>query len=158
MNASIAICEPECPNDAISLGAEIYEIDPASAPSASVTSTPQCREVCPVDCIPVNPAHVETREQLQLKYAPDETQESTDRMTMKASPSSRRRQEIAAGAEAEAVKNNWAVTIAVVDDGGHLLWLQRLDGAAPVSSWIGPQKAVAPPPSVVARAQSTKKW
>jgi len=49
---------------------------------------------------------------------------------------------IAAGAEAEAVKNNWAVTIAVVDDGGHLLWLQRLDGAAPVSSWIGPQKAV----------------
>ena len=31
--------------------------------------TPQCREVCPVDCIPVNPAHIETREQLQLKYA-----------------------------------------------------------------------------------------
>jgi glc operon protein GlcG len=27
--------------------------------------------------------------------------------------------------------NNWAVTIAIVDDGGHLLWLQRLDGAAP---------------------------
>lgn len=49
---------------------------------------------------------------------------------------------IAAAAEAEAVKNSWAVTIAVVDDGGHLLWLQRLDGAAPVSSWIGPQKAV----------------
>ena len=49
---------------------------------------------------------------------------------------------IAAAAEAEAVKNNWAVTISVVDDGGHLLWLQRLDGAAPVSSWIGPQKAV----------------
>ena len=49
---------------------------------------------------------------------------------------------IAAAAEAEAVKNNWAVTISVVDDGGHLLWLQRLDGAAPVSSWIGPKKAV----------------
>ena len=49
---------------------------------------------------------------------------------------------IAAGAEAEAVKNNWAVTISVVDDGGHLLWLQRLDGAAPVSAWIGPQKAI----------------
>jgi uncharacterized protein GlcG (DUF336 family) len=48
---------------------------------------------------------------------------------------------IAAGAEAEAVKNNWAVTISIVDDGGHLLWLQRLDGAAPVSSWIGPAKA-----------------
>ncbi len=49
---------------------------------------------------------------------------------------------IAAAAEAEAVKNNWAVTIAIVDDGGHLLWLQRLDGAAPVSAWIGPQKAI----------------
>ena len=49
---------------------------------------------------------------------------------------------IAAAAEAEAVKNNWAVTISVVDDGGHLLWLQRLDGAAPVSAWIGPQKAI----------------
>jgi glc operon protein GlcG len=49
---------------------------------------------------------------------------------------------IAAGAEAEAVKNQWAVTIAIVDDGGHLLWLQRLDGAAPVSAWIGPQKAI----------------
>ena len=41
---------------------------------------------------------------------------------------------IAAAAEAEALKNQWAVTIAIVDDGGHLLWLQRLDGAAAVSS------------------------
>jgi glc operon protein GlcG len=49
---------------------------------------------------------------------------------------------IAAAAEAEALKNGWAVTISVVDDGGHLLWLQRLDGAAPVSAWIGPQKAI----------------
>ncbi len=49
---------------------------------------------------------------------------------------------IAGGAETEAIKNNWAVTIAIVDDGGHLLWLQRLDGAAPVSAWIGPQKAI----------------
>lgn len=48
---------------------------------------------------------------------------------------------IAAAAEAEAKKNNWAVTIAIVDDGGHLLWLQRLDGAAPISSYIGPEKA-----------------
>ena len=48
---------------------------------------------------------------------------------------------IAAAAEAEALKNNWAVTIAIVDDGGHLLWLQRLDGAAPISSHIGPAKA-----------------
>ena len=48
---------------------------------------------------------------------------------------------IAAAAEAEALKNRWAVTIAIVDDGGHLLWLQRLDGAAPVSSHIAPGKA-----------------
>lgn len=48
---------------------------------------------------------------------------------------------IAAAAEAEALRNNWAVTIAVVDDGGHLLWLQRLDGAAPVSAHIAPAKA-----------------
>jgi uncharacterized protein GlcG (DUF336 family) len=48
---------------------------------------------------------------------------------------------IAAAAEAEAVRNAWAVTIAIVDDGGHLLWLQRLDGAAPVSAHIAPGKA-----------------
>ncbi len=48
---------------------------------------------------------------------------------------------IAAAAEAEAMKNNWAVTIAVVDDGGHLLWLQRLDGAAAISAHIAPAKA-----------------
>ena len=48
---------------------------------------------------------------------------------------------IAAAAESEALRNAWAVTIAIVDDGGHLLWLQRLDGAAPVSSHIAPAKA-----------------
>ena len=48
---------------------------------------------------------------------------------------------IAAAAEAEALKNQWAVTIAIVDDGGHLLWLQRLDGAPPLSSHIAPAKA-----------------
>lgn len=48
---------------------------------------------------------------------------------------------IAAAAEAEALKNNWAVTIAIVDDGGHLLHLQRLDGAAPISAHIAPAKA-----------------
>ena len=48
---------------------------------------------------------------------------------------------IAAAAEAEAVKNNWAVTIAIVDDGGHLLHLQRLDGAPPISSHLAPAKA-----------------
>jgi len=48
---------------------------------------------------------------------------------------------IAAAAEAEALANNWAVAIAVVDDGGHLLWLQRLDNTAPISAQIAPAKA-----------------
>jgi glc operon protein GlcG len=48
---------------------------------------------------------------------------------------------IAAAAEQEAKANNWAVTISIVDDGGHLLWLQRLDGAAPISAHIAPAKA-----------------
>ena len=48
---------------------------------------------------------------------------------------------IAAAAEAEALKNNWAVTIAIADDAGNLLWLQRLDGAAALSSHIAPAKA-----------------
>ena len=48
---------------------------------------------------------------------------------------------IAAAAEAEAFRNNWAVTIAIVDEGGHLLHLQRLDGAAPISAHIAPAKA-----------------
>jgi glc operon protein GlcG len=48
---------------------------------------------------------------------------------------------IAAAAEAEAVANNWGVVISIVDDGGHLLWLQRLDGVAPISSRIAPAKA-----------------
>ena len=50
-------------------------------------------------------------------------------------------QTIAAAAQAEAIKNNWAVSIAIVDDGGHLLSFQRLDGAAPISSHIAPGKA-----------------
>src|SRR5574337_603285 len=48
---------------------------------------------------------------------------------------------IVAAAEAEALRNHWAVSVAVVDDGGHLLALQRLDGAAPVSALIAPEKA-----------------
>ncbi|MCB1997321.1 MAG: heme-binding protein, partial [Rhodoferax sp.] len=47
----------------------------------------------------------------------------------------------AAAAEAEALANAWAVSIAIVDDGGHLLWLQRLDGAPPISAQIAPAKA-----------------
>lgn len=48
---------------------------------------------------------------------------------------------IAAAAEAEAQGQGWAVTIAIADDGGHLLWLQRLDGAAPISAEIAAAKA-----------------
>ena len=48
---------------------------------------------------------------------------------------------IAEAAEAEARQNAWAVTVAIVDDGGHLLWLQRQDGAAPISAQIAPAKA-----------------
>ena len=48
---------------------------------------------------------------------------------------------MAAAAEAEAHRHNWAVSIAIVDDGGHLLWLQRLDGAPPISAHIAPAKA-----------------
>jgi len=48
---------------------------------------------------------------------------------------------IAAAAEAEAFKHGWAVSIAIVDDGGNLMWFQRLDGAAPISAHIAPAKA-----------------
>jgi ferredoxin len=64
------VCEPECPNDAISMGAEIYVIDPAKCTECvGHFEAPQCREVCPVDCIPVNALHVEDHGQLLLKYA-----------------------------------------------------------------------------------------
>jgi ferredoxin len=63
------VCEPECPNSAISQGAEIYVIDPKRCTECvGHFDAPQCVEVCPVDCIPLDPAHAETREQLLLKY------------------------------------------------------------------------------------------
>ena len=63
------VCEPECPNAAISQGEEIYEIDPALCTECvGHFDTPQCVEVCPVDCIPTNPEHIESTEQLQRKY------------------------------------------------------------------------------------------
>ena len=48
---------------------------------------------------------------------------------------------MAAAAEVEALANRWAVVIAIVDAGGHLMWLQRLDGVAPISAQIAPAKA-----------------
>ncbi len=63
------VCEPECPNGAISAGEEIYVIDPLKCTECvGHFDTPQCREVCPVDCIPLDPERVETREELQAKY------------------------------------------------------------------------------------------
>ena len=63
------VCEPECPNHAISQGPEIYVIDPELCTECvGHFDKPQCREVCPVDCIPLDPEHEETQEQLQEKY------------------------------------------------------------------------------------------
>lgn len=63
------VCEPECPNQAISMGEEFYVIDPARCTECvGHFGEPQCVQVCPVECIPVDPDHTETREQLQAKY------------------------------------------------------------------------------------------
>ena len=62
-------CEPECPNDAIYAGDEIYEIDPDRCTECvGHYDTPQCVEVCPVDSIAADPDRVESKEELQLKY------------------------------------------------------------------------------------------
>ena len=63
------VCEPECPNDAISMGAEFYQIDPHKCTECvGHYDEPQCQLLCPVACILFNPEWRETREQLQAKY------------------------------------------------------------------------------------------
>ena len=63
------VCEPECPNGAIAQGEEIYEIDPNKCTECvGHFDTPQCIEVCPVDCIIPNPDHAEDKDQLQQKF------------------------------------------------------------------------------------------
>lgn len=63
------VCEPECPNNAISQGDEIYEIDPnLCTECVGHYDEPQCQQVCPVDCIPQDPSHNESKEQLMAKY------------------------------------------------------------------------------------------
>jgi ferredoxin len=63
------VCEPVCPNHAISQGLEIYEIDPALCTECvGHFDEAQCVQICPVNCIPLDPEHVETREQLLVKY------------------------------------------------------------------------------------------
>ena len=63
------VCEPECPNQAISQGEDIYDIDSARCTECvGHFDTPQCVEVCPVDCIILDPQVAESREQLERKY------------------------------------------------------------------------------------------
>lgn len=63
------VCEPECPNHAIFQGEEIYEIDPNLCTECiGHFDAPQCQQVCPVDCIPLDESHRESREELLAKY------------------------------------------------------------------------------------------
>ena len=63
------VCEPECPNGAISQGEETYVIDPEKCTECvGHFDEPQCVAVCPVDCIPKNPDYAETPDELQRKY------------------------------------------------------------------------------------------
>jgi len=63
------VCEPECPNGAISQGEEIYVIDSGKCTECvGHYDVPQCMEVCPVDCIIPNPDCVESKTELRAKY------------------------------------------------------------------------------------------
>lgn len=63
------VCESECPNQAIYQGPEIYEINPSKCTECvGHFDVPQCKEVCPVDCIILHPAHLETQAELLKKY------------------------------------------------------------------------------------------
>lgn len=63
------VCEPECPNEAIFQGEEIYEIDPNKCTECvGHFDEPQCVAVCPIDCIPVDENNIETDEELREKY------------------------------------------------------------------------------------------
>ncbi len=63
------VCEPECPNEAIYMGDEIYEIDATKCTECvGHYDEPQCVEVCPVDCIPKDPDNEESEDQLMAKY------------------------------------------------------------------------------------------
>jgi ferredoxin len=63
------VCEPECPNGAISPGEEIYVIDPnLCTECVGHYDEPQCQQVCPVDCIPLDPERKESHDELMAKY------------------------------------------------------------------------------------------
>ena len=63
------VCEPECPNDAISMGEEFYQIDANHCTECvGHFDEPQCVQLCPVACIPVDPQQPESKDQLWSKY------------------------------------------------------------------------------------------
>lgn len=63
------MCEPECPNQAITMGEEIYEIDPnLCTECVGHYDKPTCVSVCPIDCIDPDPANVESQDELLIKY------------------------------------------------------------------------------------------
>jgi len=63
------VCEPECPNEAITAGDEIYNIDPdLCTECVGAFDEAQCIAVCPVDCIVTDPNHEEDKDALQAKY------------------------------------------------------------------------------------------
>ncbi len=63
------VCEPVCPNNAISQGEEIYHINPSKCTECvGHFDTPQCQELCPVECIPLDPNNIESEEDLKRKY------------------------------------------------------------------------------------------
>lgn len=64
------MCEPECPNQAITMGEEIYEIDPDRCTECvGHYDKPTCVSVCPIDCINPDPNHVESQDELLVKFA-----------------------------------------------------------------------------------------
>lgn len=65
-----AACEPECPNEAISAGPDVFLVDPGRCTECvGAFDSPRCVEVCPVDCIAADPARAETRDELEARYA-----------------------------------------------------------------------------------------
>jgi ferredoxin len=63
------VCEPVCPNEAIYMGVEIFEIDPSLCTECvGHFDEPQCVEICPVECIPKDEKNSETPEELLIKY------------------------------------------------------------------------------------------
>ena len=63
------VCEPQCPNTAISMGSDHYIIDPSRCTECvGHFDEPQCQVFCPVECIEVHPGHVESEDELRAKY------------------------------------------------------------------------------------------